>query len=114
VISCLGLFALAAFTAELRQKEIGIRKVLGAGELSIVLLLSSDFTRTILTAIIIALPISYFIASEWLDSFAFRVPIQWWYFIGAGATALLIAWLTIATQAIRAATINPIKYLKAE
>lgn len=113
-ISCLGLFALAAFTAERRQKEIGIRKVLGSGELSIVLLLSSDFTRIILTAIIIALPVSYLIASDWLDSFAFRAPLQWWYFTGAGTTALLIAWLTIGTQAIRAATINPAKCLRDE
>jgi putative ABC transport system permease protein len=114
IISCLGLFALAMFTAERRQKEIGIRKVLGSGEMSIVLLLSSDFLRTILVAIIIALPVSYIVVSDWLDTFAFRAPLQWWYFIGAGTTVLLVAWLTIGTQAIRAATTNPTKYLRDE
>jgi putative ABC transport system permease protein len=114
IISCLGLFALASFTAERRQKEIGIRKLLGSGEMSIVLLLSSDFIRTVLIAIIIALPVSYLIVSDWLDNFAFRAPLQWWYFIGAGTSVLLVAWFTIGTQAIRAATTNPAKYLRDE
>jgi putative ABC transport system permease protein len=113
-ISCLGLFGLAAFTAERRLKEIGIRKVLGSDELGIVLLLSADFTRIVLAAVIIALPLSYFIAKNWLDSFAFRIPLEWWYFTGAGAAALLIAWLTVGVQAIRAATVNPAKCLRDE
>jgi ABC-type antimicrobial peptide transport system permease subunit len=114
VISCLGLFALAAFSAERRQKEIGIRKVLGSNEVGIVLLLAGDFTRFVFIAIVIALPISYLMASHWLNSFAFRAPMEWWYFIGAGAAALLVAWLTVGTQAIRAAMVNPAKCLRDE
>jgi putative ABC transport system permease protein len=114
LISCLGLFALAAFSAERRQKEIGIRKVLGSSEAGIVFLLAGDFTRIVFVAIVIALPLSYFVARQWLDSFAFRVSIAWWYFIGAGAAALLVAWLTVGTQAIRAAMVNPVKCLRDE
>ncbi len=112
LISCLGLFSLAAFTAERRLKEIGIRKVLGSSEMGIVYLLSGDFTKIVLAAILIALPVSYFITQQWLDSFAFKIPLQWWYFIGAGAIALVIAWLTVSSQAIRAARVNPTKCLK--
>ncbi|MBA4056275.1 MAG: transporter permease, partial [Marivirga sp.] len=114
LISCLGLFGLAAFTAERRNKEIGIRKVLGSSELGIVFLLSSDFTRIVLYSIVIAVPVSYMITSYWLDSFAFRIQLQWWYFIGSGAMALVIAWLTVGSQAIRAARINPARCLKDE
>jgi putative ABC transport system permease protein len=114
LISCLGLFGLAAFTAERRLKEIGIRKVHGSSTLGIIYLLSGDFTKIVFTAIVIALPVSYLIASRWLDSFAFRITLEWWYFIGAGATALFIAGLTVGTQAIRAATVNPVECLKDE
>jgi ABC-type antimicrobial peptide transport system permease subunit len=114
LISCLGLFGLAAFTAERRMKEIGIRKVLGSSMLSIVYLLSNDFTKIILIAIIIAVPISYFITKHWLNTFVFRISLEWWYFIGAGIIALLIAWLTVGTQAFRAAGVNPVKCLKDE
>lgn len=114
VISCLGLFGLAAFTAERRQKEIGIRKVLGSSVMGIVYLLSGDFTKIVLTAIVIALPISYFIARQWLDAFAFKITLEAWYFAGAGLAALLIAWLTVGTQALKAANINPSKCLKEE
>ena len=98
LISCLGLFGLAAFTAERRLKEIGIRKALGASATSIVRLLSGDFTRMVLAAIAIALPISYFAAQRWLQNFAFHIDLQWWYFAGAGLLALLIAWLTVGLQ----------------
>jgi putative ABC transport system permease protein len=112
LISCLGLFSLAAFTAERRIKEIGIRKVLGSSEFGIVYLLSGDFTKIVLIAVLISMPVSYFITHQWLDSFAFKIPLQWWYFIGSGIVALLIAWLTVGTQAIRAARVNPTKCLK--
>jgi hypothetical protein len=114
VVSCMGLFALATFSAERRQKEIGIRKVLGSDAAGIALLLARDFTRFVFIAIIIALPSSYFMISRWLDNFAFRVSMEWWYFIGAGATALLLAWITVGFQAMRAATVNPAKCLRDE
>jgi len=114
VISCLGLLGLTAFTAERRQKEIGIRKALGATELGIVYLLSSDFTKLVLIAIVIAVPLSYFIPRHWLDSFAFKIALEWWYFAGAGVLALTIAWLTVSAQAIRAARINPADCLGSE
>jgi putative ABC transport system permease protein len=114
LISCLGLFGLAAFTAERRLKEIGIRKVLGSSVFGIVYLLSSDFTKIVLTAVVIALPISYFIATYWLNSFAFKIPLEVWYFAGAGIVALAIAWITVGSQAWRAARVNPTQCLKDE
>lgn len=114
MISCLGLFALAAFTAEKRRKEIGIRKVLGSTEWGVVLLLSADFTGTVLVSVMIALPLSYFITSYWLDSFAFRIGMEWWYFVSAGAIALTVAWFTVSVQAVRAARVNPALCLKEE
>ena len=114
IISCLGLFGLAAFTAERRQKEIGIRKILGAGGLQIIQLLSADFTKMILIAIVVALPLSFWIMSNWLDGFAYRIDPEWWYFAGAGIIALLIAWLTISFQIIKSLRINPAITLKDE
>jgi putative ABC transport system permease protein len=114
LISCLGLFGLASFTAERRLKEIGIRKVLGSSAWEIVYLLSGHFTRIVFTAILIALPISYFAGKEWLDSFAYKITLEWWYFIGAGLAALLIACITVGTQALKAAQVNPTQCLKEE
>ena len=114
LISCLGLFGLAAFTAERRLKEIGIRKILGASDFGIVRLLSGDFTKMVLVAIVIALPISYFIAQRWLEDFAFSIDLEWWYFAGAGLLALLIAWFTVGLQTVKAARINPVECLKDE
>jgi putative ABC transport system permease protein len=114
LISCLGLFGLAAFTAERRLKEIGIRKVLGSSEVGIVYLLSSDFTKIVFVAIVIALPASYLVARYWLDGFAFKVQLQAWYFLAAGMLAMVIAWLTVGVQAIRAARVNPTQCLKNE
>lgn len=114
IISCLGLFGLSAFTAERRSKEIGIRRVLGSSSLGIVYLLSKDFTKLVITSVIIALPLSYLTASYWLDSFAFRIKLEPWYFIGVALTALLITWLTVGSQAIKAATANPVKSLRYE
>ena len=114
LISCLGLFGLAAFTAERRLKEIGIRKALGASSVSIIRLLSGDFTKMVLIAIIIALPLSYLVAQRWLQDFAFHVELRWWYFAGAGLMALLIAWFTVGLQTVRAARVNPVECLRDE
>lgn len=114
IISCLGLFGLAAFTAQRRQKEMGIRKILGATEAGLIRLLSTDFTKMILIAIAIALPVSYLIALKWLESFAYRIELEWWLFAGAGAIALFIAWITISMQTVKAARINPAECLRNE
>ena len=114
LISCLGLFGLAAFTAERRNKEIGIRKILGASVWGIVRLLSTDFTKMVLIAILIALPVSYLIASNWLEGFAYRIDLQWWYFVGAAMLTLIIAWLTVSFQTLKAARINPAECLRDE
>jgi ABC-type antimicrobial peptide transport system permease subunit len=113
-ISCLGLFGLAAFTAERRLKEIGIRKVLGSSELGIVFLLSGDFTKMVVLAVVIAIPASYLLITYWLSSFAYRIPLTWWYFALGGVLALITAWLTVGTQAIKAARVNPARCLKDE
>ena len=114
LLSCLGLFGLASFTAERRRKEIGIRKVLGSSELGIVSLLSGEFTRMVLLAIVIALPVSYLMATSWLNNFAESIAIEWWYFALAALMALLISWMTVGMQAIKAARVNPVKSLKDE
>ena len=114
VISCLGLFGLTAFTSERRQKEIGIRKVLGSSDWSIVYLLSGDFTKMVLMAIVVALPVSYLLTSNWLGSFIYRINLEWWFFAGAALVALLVAWLTVGIQTVKAARVNPVKSLKSE
>lgn len=108
VISCLGLFGLAAFTAERRVKEIGIRKILGATEMNIVYLLSADFTRILIIAIVIAIPVSYFLTRNWLNDFAYRIPLSPWYFLAAAFLAILTAWVTIGVQTIKASRIDPL------
>lgn len=114
LISCLGLFGLVAFTAERRLKEIGIRKVLGVSEFGIIYLLSRDFTKMVVAAIVIALPLSYLIARHWLNGFAYRIDLELWYFIVAGLIALFIALLTVGFHAIKAARVNPAECLKDE
>jgi putative ABC transport system permease protein len=114
LISALGLLGLAAFTAERRRKEIGIRKALGASELGIVWLLASSLTWLVVVAIVLALPLSYLLLQRWLEGFAYRVAWQWWYFAAAGMGALLIAWLTVSVQAWRAARRNPVLSLRTE
>ena len=114
LISCLGLFGLAAFTAERRVKEIGIRKILGATDYGIVGLLSGDFTKMVLIAISVALPISYVVGLKWLESFAYRVDMEWWFFILAGSAALFVAWITMGLQTIKAARANPSDCLRNE
>ncbi|MFI5160329.1 MAG: ABC transporter permease [Sphingobacteriales bacterium] len=114
LISCLGLFGLAAFTAEMRTKEIGIRKILGSTVFGIVRLLNSEFMRTIVIAICIALPLSYLAAVSWLDGFAYRINLEWWYFCGAGAITIIIALCTVSFQSVKAALVNPAKSLRTE
>jgi len=114
LISCLGLFGLAAFTAERRFKEIGIRKILGSSVFGIVRMLTGDFSKTVIIAIFISLPISYLIAKKWLDGFAYRIDLNWWFFVGAGLLVIFIAWLTVGIQTIKAARINPVICLRDE
>jgi len=113
-ISCLGLFGLAAFVAENRTKEIGIRKVLGASVSGIVTLLSKDFVKLVLLGNVIAWPIAYYMMKNWLQDFAYRINIGWWVFALAGGVALLIALLTVSIQAIKAALANPVEALRYE
>lgn len=114
IISCLGLFGLTAFTVERKVKEIGIRKILGSSELGIVFLLSDDFTKMVFTSLIIALPISYLILESWLEGFAVKVNLEFWYFGGTALLTLFLAWVTVGMQTVRAARINPIKNLRTE
>ncbi|MDB5134789.1 MAG: FtsX-like permease family protein [Mucilaginibacter sp.] len=114
LISCLGLFGLAAFSAEQRNKEIGIRKVLGASVSGIVGLLSKDFLKLVIIAMAIATPIAWYGMSKWLQAFAYKVTISWWMFALAGMIAIFIALFTISFQAIKAALSNPVKSLKTE
>jgi putative ABC transport system permease protein len=114
IISCLGLFGLSAFSAEQRNKEIGIRKVLGAGVPGIVGLLSKDFMKLVVIAFLIAAPVAWWAMRQWLQGFVYRVSLSWWMFAIAAAAALLIALLTVSFQAVKAAVANPVKSLKSE
>jgi putative ABC transport system permease protein len=113
-IGCMGLFGLTAFMIERRTKEIGVRKVIGASPSSIVVLLSRDFVKLVLLAVVIATPIAWFAMNRWLDNFAYRVSIQWWVFVAAGAAAVLIALMTVSFQAVKAAVDNPVRALRSE
>lgn len=114
LISCLGLFGLSTYTAQVKTKEIGIRKVLGASASGIIELISKDFIKLVLIAILIASPVAWWAMNKWLEGFAFRINISWWVFVLAGITALLVALLTIIFQAIKAAVANPVKSLRTE
>ncbi|MCI0692163.1 ABC transporter permease [candidate division KSB1 bacterium] len=114
LVGCLGLFGLASFVAEQKTKEIGIRKVLGASVASIVLLLSKEFTKLVFVATLVAWPLAYFAMSRWLQDFAYRIDLSFWIFLLAGAIALLIAWLTVSWQAVKAALANPVEALRYE
>lgn len=113
-ISCMGLFGLATFTAEQRTKEIGVRKVLGASVASITALLSQDFLKLVLLAIVIAAPVAYYGMSLWLQDFAYRIHLEWWMFVVAGVLAVGIAFLTISFQSVKAALANPVQSLRSE
>lgn len=114
MIACLGLFGLATFTTIQRTKEIGVRKVLGASVMSIVALLSQDFLKLIIVAIVIATPIAWYGMDQWLKDFAYKIHIQWWIFALAGLLAVGIALLTVSFQSIKAALMNPVKSLRSE
>ncbi len=114
LLSCLGLFGLATFTAEQRTKEIGVRKVLGASVGSLVALLSIDFLKLVVLAIIIACPIAYYFMQQWLSDFAYRVELHWGIFVLAGLVGNGIAFLTVGFQSIRAARMNPVESLRSE
>ena len=113
-VACLGLFGLATFTAEQRTKEIGVRKVLGASVTSIVALLSKDFLKLVLVAIVIASPVAWYIMNWWLQDFAYKIDISWWMFGLTGGLAVGIALLTVSFQSIKAALMNPVKSLRSE
>ncbi len=113
-ISCLGLFGLATFTAEKRTKEIGIRKVLGANVTGIVALLSKDFLKLVLVAVLVASPLAWYAMNEWLAGFTHRITIGWSVFALAGGVALLVALLTVSFQSVKAALANPVKSLRNE
>jgi len=113
-ISCLGLFGLAAFTAQKRQKEIGIRKVVGATVADVAVMLSKDFLKLVLIAIILAFPLSWWIMGKWLNSFAYRTNLSVGIFLVSGVSTMLIALLAVSFQTIKAALISPVKSLKAE
>ncbi|MFN0216612.1 MAG: ABC transporter permease [Saprospiraceae bacterium] len=114
LVSCLGLFGLAAFTTEQRTKEIGIRKVLGASVTSITGLLAKDFLKLVVIAIFIAMPLAYFLMQRWLADFAYRIDMRWWVFAVSALVAVGIAFLTVASQSIRAALANPVNSLRSE
>lgn len=114
LISCLGLFGLAAFTAQRRQKEIGVRKIIGASVGNIFIMLSKDFLLLVFIAILIAFPLSWWAMNKWLQSFAYRINISALVFIIAGASIILITLITISYQALKAAVANPVKSLRSE
>ena len=114
IIACLGLFALSAFMAEQRNKEIGIRKVLGASVSSISTMLSKEFVKLVVIAIVIASPIAWWAMSKWLQDFVYRITISWWMIAIAGLIAVVIALFTVSFQAIKAALANPVKSLRSE
>ena len=113
-VGCLGLFGLAAYTAERRRKEVGIRKVLGASTQGMVMLLSKDFIKLVVISLLIASPVAWYFMNKWLQDFAYRVNISWWVFAIAAILALSIAFVTVSFQAIKAAIANPVKSLRTE
>ena len=114
LIACLGLFGLVALTVAARTKEIGIRKVMGASVTGLTVLLSKDFARLVIVALVVAAPVAYFVMEAWLATFAFRVEISWPIFLMAGLAALGIALATVSVQTIRAALGDPVESLRYE
>jgi len=113
-IACLGLFGLAAFMAEQRTKEIGVRKVMGASIFGITTLMSKEFAKLVLIAFVLAIFPAYYVMDQWLNDFANRVDIDIWVFVISGVSAFVIAWLTVSYQSLKAARINPVKSLRYE
>lgn len=114
IICCLGLWGLATFTIERRTKEIGIRKVLGASTANVVTLLSKDFLKLVLIALVVASPLAWYAMNQWLEDFAYKINIEWWMFALTGVLAVAIALLTVSFQSVKAALMNPVKSLKTE
>ncbi len=113
-VGCLGLFGLAAYAAERRRKEVGIRKVLGATTQGVVLLLSKDFIKLVIISLLTASPVAWYFMNKWLQDFAYRININWWVFVITAIIALSIAFVTVSFQAIKAAIANPVKSLRTE
>jgi ABC-type antimicrobial peptide transport system permease subunit len=113
-ISCLGLFGLSAFAAEQRTKEVGIRKVMGASATSILALFSKDFSKLVMVAFLIAAPVAWWLMSQWLQGYSYRVEIAWWMILGGGLFPLVLTWIIVGTQALRAASVNPSESLRME
>jgi putative ABC transport system permease protein len=114
VIACLGLFGLITFTVGKRVKEIGIRKVLGAGVGSMVSLLTESLMKVVLISMLVAIPLSWLMMNKWLEDFAYRIHLEWWMFALAGIISFIIAIVTLSFQAIKAAVANPVKSLRTE
>jgi len=114
IIACLGLLGLAAYAAEQRIREIGIRKVLGADVSAVVALLSKDFVKLVFISILIAAPLSWWIMNQWLQGFAYRQNIQWWVIVSAALGSIVIAFITVCFQSIKAALANPVDSLRGE
>ena len=113
-ISCLGLFGLATFTAAQRTKEIGVRKVLGASVSSITVMLAKDFLKLVMLSLLVAFPVAWLAMNKWLEGFAYKIDMDWWMFAVAGLATVMIAWLTVSWQSIRAALANPVQSLRTE
>ena len=114
IISCLGLFGLAAYTAERRTKEIGVRKVLGASVTNITTLLSKDFLQLVFISCLVSFPLAWWMMHSWLQNYKYRIDISWWIFVAAGISAIVIALITISFQSVKAALSNPVKSLRSE
>lgn len=114
LISCLGLFGLAAYTAQIRTREIGVRKVLGSTVGGIIRLLAFDFIKMVLIGVVVALPIAWYVMDKWLQDFAYKVDLHWWVFALSGLVALVVALLTVSFQSVKAALMNPVKSLRSE
>jgi putative ABC transport system permease protein len=114
IIACLGLFGLISLTVQQRVKEIGIRKVLGASVANIAALLSTDFLKLVILSMLIASPIAWYIMNKWLEDFAYHIQIPWWAFALAAIVALLIAFITVSYQSLKAAMANPVTSLRSE
>jgi putative ABC transport system permease protein len=114
VLACMGLFALAAYTTVQRAKEIGIRKVLGAGEWKLVMLVSGDFLKLVGISMVLAFPVAWYFLHRWLENFAYRIQISWVIFLAAGGASVALAFVSIFAQAYRAAIANPVRSLRTE
>ena len=113
-IACLGLFGLVTFTAQQRVKEIGVRKVLGAKVYHIVNLLATELVQLVIIAALVATPVAWYAVNKWLQSFEYRINIQWWIFVVAGLAAMILALATIIIRSVKAAMANPVKSLRSE